>query len=296
MSTLSPLSPRQFQPASLSTVTPQADGKNLRSGNASLQDKAESDLVSLSKNGIDLQQRLDAVGNSTVDLAQNLLGSFAQKLFGDAGKGATISFDSASLDATSSVAGGVQHSSGANGVTDSAAISLTDSSHFLGKGSITTADGRKFDFEIEVQYDYALEASASKTSSPAGAANPAATPAAAGATGGKAPVSAADPLPVVEFPDIKFPGSLQDLFHLFDKPVKTDVPQQGKPDDKAGTLSLRLLNLVNSSTSDTYAPPTESENRAKAVAEAYGATDSGTSGAAAAPAQADKATPAQAAA
>ena len=117
MSTLSPLSSRQYQPASLPVANQQTDSKNLRAGNSSLMEKAQNDLVSLSKNGIDLQQRVESLGNSTVDLAQNLLGSFAQQMFGDAGKGATVSFNSVSLESSSSFAAGVQQSQGANGTT-----------------------------------------------------------------------------------------------------------------------------------------------------------------------------------
>ncbi|MYN10392.1 hypothetical protein [Pseudoduganella aquatica] len=261
MSTISPLSSRQLQPASLSLANQQTDSKNLRVGNSSLLEKAQNDLVSLSKNGIDLQQRVDSLGNSTVDLAQNLLGSFAQQLFGDSAKGATVSFDSVSLESSSSFAAGVQQSQGAGGSSKSAAFSLTESSHFLGKGTITTADGSTFDFEVEVQYDYALQASASQSTAADGAADAA-----------KAARSAADPLPAVEFPDIKFPGSLQDLFRLFDKPLKSDVVQEDKKQpgeqQKLGTLSLRLLNLVNSTEQlDTYGPQT---GKSKAVAHAYG--------------------------
>lgn len=275
MSTISPLSSRQFQPADLPLANRQADSKNLRAGNSSLMEKAQNDLVSLSKNGIDLQQRVESLGNSTVDLAQNLLGSFAQQLFGDAAKGATISFDSVSLDTSSSFAAGVQQSEGAGRSTNAAAFSLTESSHFLGKGSITTADGRKFDFEVEVQYEYALEAAVSQTTSSNAQAAEAA----------KAARSAADPLPAVEFPDIKFPGSLQDLFRLFDKPLKSDIVQEDKQQQgaqregvnqeggkqKLGTLSLRLLNLVNSADAlDTYGLQGD---KSKAVADAYGTQD-----------------------
>lgn len=251
MSTLSPLSSRPFQTAAYPSSTQPADGKNLRSGNSSALSKVASDI------GIDLQQRLDSLGNDTVDLAENLMGNFAQKLFGDAGKGATIAFDTVSLDTQASFAAGVQQSSGPNGVSSAAAFSLNQSSHFIGKGTITTADGRQFDFEIEVQYEYALEAGVS-TSSPAPATND-----------GKPRRSEADPLPPVEFPDIKFPGSLADLFKLFEKPLKADIPQEGKPDEKLGTLSLRLLNLVNSSKLlDTYAAP--NDKAAKAAANASG--------------------------
>ncbi len=257
MTNLSPLNSRSFLPTSLPA---QAD-KNARLDHTPLLDKAKNDLVSLSKNGIDLQQRVESLGHSTVDLAQNLMGSFAQQLFGDAAKDATISFDSVSLDTSASFAAGVQYSEGAGRVTDAAAFSLTESSHFIGKGTITTADGRKFDFEVEVQYDYSLEAAAGK-STPA--------PGAVPGKDGQAPRSAADPLPEVNFPDIHFPGSLQDLFRLFDKPLKSDVVEPGQGggnDKKLGSLSLRLLNLVdNKGPQDIYHP----SDRAKAVANAYG--------------------------
>jgi hypothetical protein len=263
MSTISPLSPHLYQFGSLTAASPQTDNKNLRTGNSSSQVKAQDDLVSLSKSGVDLQQRIDRLGNATVDYAQSLLGTFAQQLFGDAGKGATISFDSAELGASSSFAAGVQHSEDAKGSTDAAALSLTESAHFLGKGSITTADGRKFDFEVEIQYDHTLQTGASQSQAPATS-----NPIAASDSNGIAPRSAA------EFPDIKFPGTLQDLFRLFDKPIKTDVVQkedaQPGGQQKLGTLSLRLLHLVSSTASlDLYVA-----NRNKAASEAYGQQDS----------------------
>lgn len=257
MTNLSPLNSRSFLP----TALPSQAEKNARPDNAPLVDKARNDLVSLSKGGIDLQQRVESLGHSTVDMAQSLVGSFAQQMFGDAAKGATISFDSISLDTSASFAAGIEHTEGAGRVTDAAAFSLTESSHFIGKGTITTADGRTFDFEVEVQYDYSLEAAASKSQS---------LPDAAPGKSGEAPRSAADPLPEIQFPDIRFPGSLQDLFRLFDKPLKTDVLQhdQGQGNDqKLGTLSLRLLSLVdNKGPQDIYHP----SDRSKAVANAYG--------------------------
>ncbi|GAB2865088.1 hypothetical protein GCM10027277_37480 [Pseudoduganella ginsengisoli] len=260
MTNLSPLTSRSLLPTALPAQAenkPRADGVD----DALPVSKAKNDLVSLSKNGIDLQQRVESLGHSTVDLAQNLVGTFAQQLFGDAGKDATISFDDVSLDTSATFAAGIQHSEGAGRVSDAAAFSLSESSHFIGKGTITTADGRKFDFEVEVQYDRSLEAAAGKSTS---------VPAPVPGKDGQAPRSAADPLPAVQFPDIHFPGSLQDLFRLFDKPLKSDVVQQdqgGGNGQKLGTLSLRLLNLVdNKGQQDIYHP----SDRAKAVANAYG--------------------------
>jgi hypothetical protein len=74
-----------------------------------------------SGNALDLDKRVAAVGNATVDFAQDFVSSFTQALFGDDAKGAVIDFDSASLETSSSYAVGYQHTQGANGTTDAAA-------------------------------------------------------------------------------------------------------------------------------------------------------------------------------
>ncbi len=216
-----------------------------------------------SGNPLDLDSRVASVGNATVDFAQDFVSSFAQALFGDDAKGAVIDFDSASLEASSSYALGYQHTEGANGVTDAAAFSLTDSSHFIGKGTITTADGRKFDFEVEVQYNYELNAAASQTS---------------GAKTLPAPDDSSEQpstkdLPTVQLPNIDFPGTLADLFKLIGRDLHTALASNNDNGNKTGdgidrntlrSLSLRLLNLVDSKDTNTYAPPTAAE-KAKAA-------------------------------
>jgi hypothetical protein len=267
--------PAQAYPAALS----QADARPAKvpvSGTA-----AGDNAISLSNSGIDLEKRLSSLGNSTVDLAQSLLGSFAQNLFGDAGKGATIAFDSVSLDAQSSLSAAVQHSSGPNGSTDAAGVQLTDSTHFLGKGSITTADGRKFDFEIEVQYSDQFTAAAgqhsSGTASTQGAGGSQGAPGTASSTG-QASGTNTSGLPTVQFPNVDFPGTLADLFQLIGRNLQSNLSVN--PGDKGNgnnidrttlrSLSLRLLSLVDSKRKDTYTPPTGAEARAKSVADAYG--------------------------
>ncbi|GGY94253.1 hypothetical protein ACFFTM_11785 [Pseudoduganella plicata] len=211
----------------------------------------DSGNVALSSSGLDLQQRVAGLGNATIDLAQNLLGNFAGKLFGDAMKGATIDFDSVSLESTSTFAAGAMHAEGANGVADAAAFSLTDSAHFLGKGTITLADGQKYDFEVEVQYEASLTAGAATRSE-------------------KAPDDKrAAALPMVEFPEIDWAGGLSDLFKLMDKHISANI-KRNDTQDTLGTLSARLFKLVNSEKSaDTYAPPTATQ--VKNAASAYGA-------------------------
>jgi hypothetical protein len=244
---ISPLGPRGYQNTGLGSNLPASTRPG---GTNELKRSDSGNPVSLSSTGLDLQQRIGALGHATVDLAQNLLNGFAKDMFGDAMEGATVDFDSVSLESASSFAAGVMSSEGADGVFNAAAFSLKDSSHFIGKGTITLADGQKYDFEIEVQYEASLQAGASSS-----------VPSRRKELAEQNP---AMPLPAVEFPDIDFPGSLADLFKLFDKPIGGDVK---KDDDTLGSLSLRLLKLVNQQPSDTYAPA----DKAKTVADAYGA-------------------------
>ncbi|MES2074565.1 MAG: hypothetical protein V4462_03005 [Pseudomonadota bacterium] len=293
MSTIPALGAQPYR-STLPALLQQDDGKSGAANGAKATKLAPlSDDVTLSSSGIDLQKRVDSVGNATVDLAQNLLGSFAQSLFGDAAKGAQISFDSVSLDTSSSYGALVQHSSGPNGSSDTAAFQLTDSSHFLGKGTITTADGRKFDFEVEVQYEARIEGGISQSTSAAnnGQANNHGKSADAGKAAdshGKAANSAngakSDTLPTVQLPNIDFPGSLVDLFKLIGQDLTANLlggaaglGQSGSQDasgdqsqGQGGSLTLRLLKLIDSPTPlDLYAPPNTAESRAKALADSY---------------------------
>jgi hypothetical protein len=194
-----------------------------------------------------------------VDFAQDFVNSFTQALFGDAAKGATVDFDSASLEASSTMAVGYQRSSGASGTTEAGAFSLTDNAHFIGKGTITTADGRKFDFEVEVQYTSELSAAASQTSSSGDA---------------DQPQPASKDLPSVQVPNIDFPGTLSDLFKLIGRDLQTALSTSNNSNDKNDSidrntlrgLSLRLLNLVDSKDTNTYAPPNPAD-KAKAAAD-----------------------------
>jgi hypothetical protein len=250
MNSLTPLGSRAYQTI---PTAQQPDSRQARSN--PVKTAGASDAVSLSSRALDMQKRVADLGNSTVDRAQNLLGSFAQSLFGDDAKGASFSFDSITLESSSSFAAGVMHAEGPNGTSDAAVLSLSDSSHFLGKGTITMADGRKFDFEVEIQYEASLQAGAASS-----------VPSRRQELADQNP---AMPLPTVEFPDIDFPGSLADLFKLMERNYEISVKQkrnEGK-DDELGKLSMHLLKLVNSeSQMDTYLP-----SKAKDVANAYGA-------------------------
>ena len=261
MSTLSALGARAL-PAPYTAATPQNDGKTTGTPATQKSNSAASSPLSLSSNALDMQKRVASIGTATVDFAEDLMNSFTQALFGDAAKGATIDFDSASLEASSSYALGVQQSSGPNGTRSLAAFSLNDSAHFIGKGTITTADGRKFDFEVEVQYNAELNAAASQTSK------------ADDANAGKPQTSTKD-LPTVQVPNIDFPGTLSDLFKLIGRDLQTALSTSNNSNDKNDGidrntlrgLSLRLLNLVDSKDTNTYAAPTAAD-KAKAAASA----------------------------
>lgn len=297
MSNISALGARTLPAQAYPAAHPQADARPPRVPTSGA--PASDSAISLSNSGIDLEKRLSSLGNATVDLAQSLLGSFAQNLFGDAGKGAAISFDSVSLDAQSSLGAAVQHSTGPNGSTDAAAVQLTDSTHFFGKGTITTADGRKFDFEIEVQYSDQFTAAAGQHSAntiPAQGAS--GKPASTGTAGGTGQSNSANSngLPTVQFPNVDFPGTLADLFQLIGRNLQSSLSVNPGGDQGNGNnidrttlrnLSLRLLSLVDSKHKDTYSPANGAETRAKSVADAYGtpgsATDPAQSATAAAP-------------
>ena len=264
-------------PASLYAANQRNDGKI---DNASASQKAKgisSAPVSLSEDGLDLQKRVASVGNATVDFAQDFVSSFTQALFGDDAKGAVIDFDSASLETSSSYALGVLHSEGANGTTDAAAFRMSDSSHFIGKGTITTADGRKFDFEVEVQYNYELNAAASQTTDSASLPAPEQADKALKASNTK-------DLPTVQLPNIDFPGTLADLFKLIGVDLQSALASSDGSDNQTSdgidrnalrSLSLRLLNLVDSKNTNTYAD-LGSADKAKSAYDAQATIDTPT--------------------
>src|SRR5471032_1453947 len=238
MSTLSALGARALPTPTFPAATQQY-GKTGRSHTASAAGNGGNSTgdgsVSLSDDSI-LQNRAATLGSATVDYAQNLLSSFSQQAFGDASKGETISFDSVSLDTSSVFAESAQQSSGANG-SSSAAAGLSDSAHFIGKGTITTTDGRTFDFEVEVQYNDKLEVGASQggdgtdtadaASPDTSTANTATAPVQGGAQSANSTGTTADAssdtsgLPTVQLPNLDFDGGLADLFQLIGRQIQS---------------------------------------------------------------------------
>src|SRR5471032_1098361 len=308
MSTLSALGARALPTPTFPAATQQY-GKTGRSHTASAAGNGGNSTgdgsVSLSDDSI-LQNRAATLGSATVDYAQNLLSSFSQQAFGDASKGETISFDSVSLDTSSVFAESAQQSSGANG-SSSAAAGLSDSAHFIGKGTITTTDGRTFDFEVEVQYNDKLEVGASQggdgtdttdaASPDTSTANTATAPVQGGAQSANSTGTTADAssdtsgLPTVQLPNLDFDGGLADLFQLIARQIQSgSSSSDSSASDASGSgstasstsqtdpfkaLSIRLLKLVDSGNdTDLYTPstPASTAANAKSLASTYGAT------------------------
>ncbi|MCL6487222.1 MAG: hypothetical protein I4O49_24115, partial [Janthinobacterium lividum] len=196
------------------------------------------DMVALSSNALDLstkglQRRTDALGNATVDTAQDFLSSMTRQLFGD---GASIAFDSVDLQAASSFSSGSASVSGAGNSSRAAAFSLDENAHFIGKGKITTADGQTFEFELEVQYQSNISAGVLEQTQ--------------GASEEASPADDAG-LPAKALPATTFAGNLHELFKLLGQQLQSSIFNQqsdgasasGKEGDLAGSLSLRLLKL-----------------------------------------------------
>ncbi|MBB5369063.1 MULTISPECIES: hypothetical protein [unclassified Janthinobacterium] len=245
-------------------------GSNLANfAGSPLMQRTTQDVVALSKNGLDLSakglsQRTDALGNATVDAAQDFLKNMTQKMFGD---GASISFDSVDLQAASGFSSGAASVSGASGTSQAAAFSLDENAHFIGKGKITTADGQTFDFEVEVQYQSNISAGALQQ-----------TPADAPDTDKPDDTT----LPTKQLPATNFAGNLNDLFKLLGQQLQSNIfhgnqdtaSASSKDGDQAGSLTLRLLNLVQpAKTAEADKSETKSDAQARAVAAAYGADD-----------------------
>ncbi|MDN2699895.1 hypothetical protein O0882_26660 [Janthinobacterium sp. SUN073] len=276
MSQLPALTSGSRQPAAntLAVQTPQKAGAGASGlAGSPLMQRTAQDVVALSKNGLDLSakglsQRTDALGNATVDVTQDFLSTMTRQLFGD---GATVAFDSVDLQAGSSFSSGSASVSGAGSSSRAAAFSLDENAHFIGKGKITTADGQTFDFELEVQYQSNISAGALvQTQEDAQ----------------EAPPSDAAAVPAKELPATTFAGNLHDLFKLLGQQLQSNLYQgasdgasaSGKDGELAGSLSLRLLKLVQpehaaeAAKVDKKAVETtpEDQARARALALAYG--------------------------
>ncbi|QBC43466.1 hypothetical protein [Iodobacter fluviatilis] len=213
MNPLSQLNSRMassFMPSSTPPNKPALTGQALQSG---------SDI---------LAKRNQELGNVITDLAQNLMQNFAKQMFGDAAKSMTFSFDKTELSSSSNFAATAQQSADGS----AAAFRLEDSSHFNGKGKLYTADGRQFDFEIDVRYKSIVEAASAST-----ATQQPSQP-------NTSPSSALSRI------NQQFAGTAEDLLkHLSSKPSYQPFQLLKQSDDGQsllkllGEMSMQLLNL-----------------------------------------------------
>jgi len=285
MSQLPAIANRQSAANTLPQTSPKAAGNSSDAANALMQ-RTSQDMVALSKKGLDLSaqglsDRTSALGNATVDVAQDLLGNMARQLFGD---GASINFDSVDLSASSGYSAQAASLSGPNGRAGMAGFSLAENAHFIGKGTITTADGQSFEFELEVQYESKISASAQYQSQ-------------ATAAGAGDEAEDGSELPTLDLPKMDFAGSLSDLFKMLGQQLRSSIyDAQAAQDDQtgaaneAGSLTLRLLDLVQQPKADAAAMPApatatastsnatpeeqaRAQSQARALAQAYGAPE-----------------------
>lgn len=118
---------------------------------------AASTGKALAKGSELMQQRVDNLSTATTQMASDFIQQFAQQLFGDQAKGMTLHMDEMSLSAESSFTALQQASQSAQGSSQASAFRLSDSSHFSGKGTLTTADGQRFEIEIDIRYESVVE-------------------------------------------------------------------------------------------------------------------------------------------
>jgi hypothetical protein len=199
------------------------------------------DAVSLSDTAIEMSKRASALGSATVDAAQNFLTSFAQQLFGSNSAGLKISFDSSSISSSSQIYAAVEHSSGPDGSRDAASVGLKDVSDFVGKGQITTADGHRYNFEVEVHYQSIVESAAITSTTNSTNNNSDSSVSTATKSGA----------PQVEPLSAHFPGTINDLFGLlnngkFNASFQLPVLDATKGHRHEGKLQFHLLGHVDS--------------------------------------------------
>lgn len=248
----SPSLPAFAQAAGKVASTPQAPA----SGNVPAQlptvdpVRARDDVVSLSKQGI--QARGSELAVSTSDSAQSFVSKIAKTMFGQMAETTTVAYNLGSLKG----AVGAPTASADN--VREVALDLSEDASFIGTGQIATNDGRTLDFEVAVKYKTNNEEKS---------------------LAAKQRIEMPDVLMLTgkPLPAIEFPGSLNDLFKLLSRELRTDVAGG----ENSGNMTLRLQRLVD--TAALLAPRARSDDpeasaveRAKAIATTYGSTVSGT--------------------
>ena len=218
--------------------------------------KSRDDIVSLSRQGI--QARGNDLAVSTSDSAQSFIGKIAKTMFGELAETATVAYNLGSLKGAVGAPGAVDQN------VREVSLDLKEDASFIGTGQIATQDGRTLDFEVAVKYK-------ANTDEPTLAA--------------KQRIEMPDVLVLTgkPLPAIEFPGSLNDLFKLLSRELRTDV----SGGEGSGNITLRLQRLVDSAA--LLAPRLRADDpqasaveRARTVATTYGSTGAADATAAAA--------------
>lgn len=211
--------------------------------------QSRADIVSLSRQGI--QARGNDLAVSTGESAQSFVGKIAKTMFGETAETATVAYNLGSLKS----AVGAPTASDDN--VREVSLDLKEDASFIGTGKINTQDGRTLDFEVAVKYtakaDEQAPAKKQRIEMP------------------DVLVLTGKPLPAIEFP-----GSLNDLFKLLSRELRTDV----SGGDSSGNMTLRLQRLVDSAAllaprARPDDPAATAVERAKAVATTYGSAATG---------------------
>ncbi len=206
--------------------------------------RSRDDIVSLSRQAI--QARGNDLVVSSSDSAQSFVGQIAKTMFGDVAETVTVAYNLGSLKSAVGAPGAADEN-----VRD-VTLDLKQDASFIGTGQISTQDGRTLDFEVEVKYksntDEQTLAAKQRIEMP------------------DVLVLTGKPLPAIEYP-----GSLNDLFKLLSRELRTDV----SAGDSSGNMTLRLQRLVDSAAllaprARQDDPQASAVERAKAIATTYG--------------------------
>ena len=247
--------------ASLLSALNSARGSSVAAGNAGSSSTA-SNTVTLSDTGQKLAaqnndlgstllQRATQLGQATMNAAIQFVNNFAQSLFGASTSNMQLSMDSGQLSTSASYSSTAQAAnSGQPGATSSTS-ELQESSDFVGTGTMVTADGKRFTFQVELAVQLQATEQVS-TAAPTGSAAAASAQSPAAST--HLPMTMTAAADNNQAAAIQFPGSLDSFLSLlnegqFTQPIQVNSTALSNASDttaRSGMLKFSLLNQLPS--------------------------------------------------